>query len=69
MRHKILRQKPYKRKRICKKLKPMRKALYTKMDIRLNRLRYGLKDLIMDIYRLRYISRTTFPQSPIQRYK
>ena len=69
MRHKILRQKPYKHKRVCKQLKPMRKALYDKMDKRVKLMRYGLKDFIADVFRLRYIQRNTLPQSPVQRYR
>jgi hypothetical protein len=53
-----------------RKLKRLRASCYAKMDRRLNRLRNGLNEYILDIVRLRMPKvRMSVPDCPMMRYK
>jgi len=58
----------FKRKPVRRQNKPMREALYAKMDRFLDGCRTGLKELTADIIYLRFRGKS-LPQSPMQRYK
>lgn len=55
-------------KRVSKVNNAMRRSLYAKMDRKVDRMRYGLKDLIADTLHLRR-PRKTVPDCPRQRWR
>jgi hypothetical protein len=58
----------HKVKRISRTNGTLRESLYAKMDIRLDRMRYGLKDLIADTLAIRR-GRNTAPDCPRLRWR
>lgn len=61
----------HKVERVCKQNKRQRTALYAKMDRKVDRMRHGLKELIVDTLRMRRVNERGFssvPDCPKMRY-